>query len=36
MLSGLLLNIGYLIAAFDEEKRAMHDHMCDTRVIKVQ
>jgi uncharacterized RDD family membrane protein YckC len=36
MLSGLLLNIGYLIAAFDDEKRAMHDHMCDTRVIKVQ
>jgi uncharacterized RDD family membrane protein YckC len=36
MLSGLLLNIGYLIAAFDDEKRAMHDHMCDTRVIKAQ
>jgi hypothetical protein len=25
--------IGYIIAAFDGQKRALHDHMCDTRVI---
>lgn len=33
MLSGIILYIGYLMAAFDSEKRALHDHMCDTRVI---
>ena len=36
MLSGMLLNVGYLIAAFDDEKRALHDHICDTRVIKTE
>ena len=25
--------IGYVIAAFDDEKRALHDHICSTRVI---
>jgi len=25
---------GYLMAAFDRENRAMHDQMCDTRVVK--
>lgn len=25
--------IGYIIAGFDEEKRALHDHICSTRVI---
>jgi uncharacterized RDD family membrane protein YckC len=34
MLSGMILYIGYIIAGFDEEKRALHDHICDTRVIK--
>jgi uncharacterized RDD family membrane protein YckC len=33
MLSGLICNIGYIIAAFDDEKRALHDRMCGTRVI---
>ena len=33
ILSGLTLLIGYIIAAFDSEKRALHDHICDTRVI---
>ncbi len=33
ILSGLILNVGYLMAAFDEEKRALHDHICNTRVI---
>lgn len=34
MLSGIILCIGYLIAAFDEEKRSLHDRICDTRVVK--
>ena len=35
-LSGLLLMIGYLMAAFDrEEHRSLHDRICDTRVIRV-
>lgn len=35
MLSGIILYIGYLMVAFDDEKRALHDRICDTRVIKV-
>jgi uncharacterized RDD family membrane protein YckC len=31
-LSGVILGIGYLMVAFDEEKRALHDRICDTRV----
>lgn len=34
ILSGLTLSIGYIIAAFDSEKRALHDHICDTRVVR--
>jgi uncharacterized RDD family membrane protein YckC len=34
MLSGLTCYIGYIIAAFDDEKRALHDHICDTRVVR--
>ena len=34
ILSSLTLSIGYIIAAFDEEKRALHDRICDTRVVK--
>jgi uncharacterized RDD family membrane protein YckC len=33
VLSGMILAIGYIIAAFDSEKRALHDHICNTRVI---
>ncbi len=33
-LSSIILGIGYIIAAFDEEKRALHDRICDTRVVK--
>jgi uncharacterized RDD family membrane protein YckC len=33
-LSGLVMCVGYLIAAFDEQKRALHDFICDTRVVK--
>jgi uncharacterized RDD family membrane protein YckC len=33
MLSAMILMIGYLMAAFDDEKRALHDRLCNTRVI---
>ena len=33
ILSGLVCNIGYLIAAFDDQKRSLHDHICNTRVV---
>jgi uncharacterized RDD family membrane protein YckC len=33
MISGMILAIGYLMAAFDEEKRTLHDRVCSTRVI---
>jgi len=34
ILSSMILLIGYIMAGFDEEKRALHDRICDTRVIK--
>jgi uncharacterized RDD family membrane protein YckC len=34
MLSSFTLLIGYLIAAWDAERRTLHDHVCDTRVVK--
>jgi uncharacterized RDD family membrane protein YckC len=33
ILSSFTLMIGYIMAAFDEEKRALHDRICDTRVV---
>ena len=33
MLSAFTCMIGYIIACFDKEKRALHDHICNTRVI---
>ncbi|HUB68685.1 MAG TPA: RDD family protein [Candidatus Methylacidiphilales bacterium] len=33
MLSGIILGIGYLMAIWDEEKRALHDRICKTRVV---
>jgi uncharacterized RDD family membrane protein YckC len=33
ILSSLILCIGYLMVAFDAEKRALHDHICGTRVV---
>jgi uncharacterized RDD family membrane protein YckC len=33
ILSRMICNIGYIIAAFDGQKRALHDHICSTRVI---
>jgi uncharacterized RDD family membrane protein YckC len=35
-ISAMILCIGYLMAGFDEERRALHDRICDTRVIKVK
>lgn len=32
-LSAIILNIGYIMAAFDDQKRALHDRICDTRVV---
>jgi len=34
ILSGIICAIGYIMAAFDDEKRALHDRICDTRVVK--
>jgi uncharacterized RDD family membrane protein YckC len=34
MLSFMTFCIGYIMAGFDAQKRAMHDMICDTRVIK--
>jgi uncharacterized RDD family membrane protein YckC len=33
ILSSVILCIGFLIAAFDREKRSLHDHICGTRVV---
>ena len=33
VVSGIILSIGYIMAGFDDEKRALHDRVCDTRVI---
>jgi uncharacterized RDD family membrane protein YckC len=34
MLSGFIFGIGYIMAAFDSQKRALHDRICSTLVIK--
>lgn len=34
ILSSIILCIGYIMAGFDSEKRALHDRICSTRVIK--
>lgn len=36
IVSNMIMGIGYLIAAFDSEKKSLHDIMCDTRVIKTR
>jgi uncharacterized RDD family membrane protein YckC len=36
LLSGIILGIGYFMAGFDSEKRALHDQICDTRVIRAR
>lgn len=34
IVSSMTCLIGYIMAAFDDEKRALHDHLCDTRVLR--
>ena len=34
MLSAFTCMIGYLMAFFDSQKRALHDHICNTRVVQ--
>jgi len=36
LVSNFTLLIGYIMAAFDDEKRALHDRICDTRVIRTK
>jgi uncharacterized RDD family membrane protein YckC len=36
IISALPLCIGYIVAGFDDEKRAFHDRICDTRVVKTR
>jgi len=32
-ISAIIFMIGYIMAGFDDQKRALHDRICDTRVI---
>jgi uncharacterized RDD family membrane protein YckC len=34
IVSNITLGIGYILAAFDDEKRTLHDRICSTRVIR--
>ena len=34
VVSAMILCIGYIMAAWDPEKRALHDRICDTRVVR--
>jgi uncharacterized RDD family membrane protein YckC len=34
IVSWVILAIGYIMAGFDSQKRALHDMLCDTRVIR--
>jgi len=34
ILSAMICGIGYIMVAFDEEKRALHDRLCNTRVVR--
>jgi uncharacterized RDD family membrane protein YckC len=36
LLSAIILYIGYIMAGFDSQKRALHDIICDTRVVKTR
>ena len=35
-LNVMTLMVGYIVAGFDDERRALHDRICDTRVIKAR
>lgn len=34
IVSGIICYIGYLMVLWDDEKRALHDRMCNTRVVR--
>jgi uncharacterized RDD family membrane protein YckC len=34
MVSAFTIGIGYIMAGFDSEKRALHDRICNTRVVR--
>ena len=34
LISQIIIYIGYIMAAFDDEKRSLHDRICSSRVIK--
>lgn len=36
LISGMVCYIGYLMVAFDSQKRGLHDHICSTRVIQTR
>jgi uncharacterized RDD family membrane protein YckC len=36
MINGFTLLVGYMLAGWDDEKRALHDRICDTRVIRTR
>ena len=36
LLSAMVLYIGYIMVGFDQEKKSLHDLICDTRVIKTR
>ena len=33
-LSSMILAIGFIMAAFDDQKRSLHDRICETRVVR--
>ena len=33
-ISSMILAIGFIMAAFDDEKRTLHDRICETRVVR--
>lgn len=35
-ISYFILGIGFIMAAFDDQKRGLHDHICNTRVVRKQ
>ena len=34
--SAMILFMGYFMVLFDDQRRALHDRICDTRVIKAK
>lgn len=33
-LSAMILGVGYIMAAFDDQRRTLHDRICETRVVR--